>query len=49
MRGEGVYAEMIAQRVEKARKRFGLAKEMAKLRCDLFEVPFERDGQLALF
>lgn len=49
MRGEGVYAEMIAQRVEKARKRFGLAKEVPALRRDLFAVPFERDGQLALF
>ncbi len=49
MRGEGIYAEMIAQRVEKARVRFGLDKEMPKLRCDLFEVPFERDGQLSLF
>lgn len=49
MRGEGIYAEMIAQRVEKARVRYGLEKEMPKLRCDLFEVPFARDGQLALF
>jgi DNA repair photolyase len=49
MRGEGIYAEMIAQRVEKARVRFGLDKEMPKLRCDLFEVPLERDGQLSLF
>ena len=49
MRGEGIYAEMIAQRVEKARVRYGLAKDMPALRCDLFEVPFERDGQLALF
>jgi DNA repair photolyase len=49
MRGEGIYSEMIAQRVEKARVRFGLDKEMPKLRCDLFEVPFERDGQLSLF
>ncbi len=49
MRGEGIYAEMIAQRVEKARVRFGLDKEMPKLRCDLFEVPLARDGQLALF
>ncbi|WP_299420361.1 PA0069 family radical SAM protein [uncultured Shimia sp.] len=49
MRGEGIYAEMIAQRVEKARVRYGLDKDMPALRCDLFEVPFERDGQLALF
>lgn len=49
MRGEGIYAEMIAQRVEKARVRFGLDKEMPKLRFDLFEVPLARDGQLALF
>lgn len=49
MRGEGIYAEMIAQRVEKARVRFGLDKDMPKLRCDLFEVPLARGGQLALF
>ncbi|MCH2066745.1 MAG: PA0069 family radical SAM protein [Shimia sp.] len=49
MRGEGIYAEMIAKRVEKARVRFGLNEEMPKLRCDLFEVPLARDGQLALF
>ncbi|MFY0661051.1 MAG: PA0069 family radical SAM protein [Shimia sp.] len=49
MRGEGIYAEMIAQRVDKARVRYGLDKDMPALRCDLFEVPFERDGQLALF
>ncbi len=49
MRGDGIYAEMIAQRVEKARIRFGLSKEVPELRCDLFQVPFERDGQLALF
>ncbi len=49
MRGEGIYAEMIAQRFEKARKRFGLSKDMPELRKDLFEVPLARDGQLALF
>ena len=49
MRGKGIYAEMIAQRVQKARVRFGLDTEMPKLRCDLFEVPLARDGQLALF
>ncbi|MDA5555929.1 PA0069 family radical SAM protein [Shimia sp. MMG029] len=49
MRGEGVYAQMIAQRFEAARKRFGLGKDLTKLRTDLFEVPLARDGQLALF
>ncbi len=49
MRGEGVYAQMVAQRYEAARKRFGLASKLPKLRADLFEVPLARGGQLALF
>ena len=49
MRGEGIYAEMIAQRVKKARLRYGLAEALPELRCDLFEIPLARDGQLALF
>ncbi|WP_422050011.1 PA0069 family radical SAM protein [Shimia sp.] len=49
MRGEGVYAEMVAQRFEAARKRLGLARDLPALRTDLFAVPLARDGQLALF
>ncbi|GAA6178891.1 PA0069 family radical SAM protein [Shimia sp. NS0008-38b] len=49
MRGEGLYAEMIGQRFEKARVRVGLSKTLPELRKDLFEVPLARDGQLALF
>ncbi|WP_270730441.1 PA0069 family radical SAM protein [Shimia sp. Alg240-R146] len=49
MRGEGFYAEIIAQRFEVARKRFGLAKTLPELRTDLFEAPLAKGDQLALF
>ncbi|KPA22629.1 Radical SAM superfamily protein [Shimia sp. SK013] len=49
MRGEGFYAEIIAQRFEVARKRFGLAKVLPDLRTDLFEAPLAQGDQLALF
>ena len=49
MRGEGPYAEMIAHRIALAMKKTGLTREGPRLRCDLFEVPLERDGQLSLF
>lgn len=49
MRGEGPYAEMIGQRFEAARRRFGLARDLPKLRCDMFEVPLAQGDQLALF
>ncbi|TCL09351.1 DNA repair photolyase [Shimia isoporae] len=49
MRGEGFYAEIIAQRFEVARKRFGMAESLPKLRTDLFEVPLAKGDQLALF
>ncbi|MBO9476909.1 PA0069 family radical SAM protein [Shimia sp. R11_0] len=49
MRGEGIFAEMIAQRFEAARKRLGLLKTLPELRRDLFEVPIDQDGQMALF
>ncbi len=49
MRGEGHYAEMIGQRFEAARRRFGLARDLPKLRCDLFEAPLAQGDQLALF
>ncbi len=49
MRGEGQYAEMIAQRFEVARRRFDLAKDALSLRRDLFEVPLSQGDQMALF
>ncbi len=49
MRGEGFYAEIIAQRFEVARKRFGLKKNLPELRTDLFQVPLAKGDQLALF
>ena len=49
MRGEGVWADLIAQRFDKAVARLGLNKQMPPLRCDLF-LPTPRAGdQLALF
>ncbi|MCS6781069.1 MAG: PA0069 family radical SAM protein [Geminicoccaceae bacterium] len=48
MRGSGVLAELLAQRVEKARRRFGLDRPRPALRSDLFRPP-RTDGQLALF
>ncbi|WP_204114330.1 PA0069 family radical SAM protein [Shimia biformata] len=49
MRGEGIHAEMIAQRFRKAAARLGLDKGLPPLRTDLFLPPLARDGQLALF
>ncbi|QIZ82420.1 PA0069 family radical SAM protein [Thalassovita gelatinovora] len=49
MRGEGVYAEMIARRFELAAKRHGLDRPQPKLRCDLFRAPVRVGDQLDLF
>ena len=49
MRGEGLWARLIAQRFDKAVARLGLATTLPPLRCDLFEVPLARGGQLSLF
>ncbi|MFW8592898.1 PA0069 family radical SAM protein [Cribrihabitans neustonicus] len=49
MRGEGRYAEIIAQRFRAACKRLGLAEKSPGLRCDLFAVPPQPGDQLALF
>jgi DNA repair photolyase len=49
MRGEGLWARLIAQRFDKAVARLGLATTMPGLRCDRFEPPLARDGQLSLF
>lgn len=49
MRGEGPYAEMVAQRFEVAVKRLGLSKSAPRMRCDLFRKPVGDQRQLALF
>ncbi|MEW2911501.1 PA0069 family radical SAM protein [Leisingera sp. JC11] len=49
MRGEGRYAEMIAQRFKAACKRLGLQERAEALRCDLFSRPPQPGDQLALF
>ena len=48
-RGEGPIAALIAQRFEKARRRYGLDGERQPLRTDLFEVPLETGAQMSLF
>jgi DNA repair photolyase len=49
MRGEGPYAELIAQRFALARRRFGLVQVGPPLRTDLFEPPTPGQSQLRLF
>ena len=49
MRGEGVYAQMIAQRFRAASHRLGLDRAVPELRCDLFRVPPQAGDQLSLF
>lgn len=49
MRGEGVYAEMVAKRFKAAVARLGLFTETPKLRCDLFARPARAGDQLSLF
>ena len=49
MRGEGLYAQMIAQRYKVAIRRLGLREKMDDLRCDLFKVPPRAGDQLSLF
>jgi DNA repair photolyase len=48
MRGEGNYAEMVAQRFKSATRRLGLDGATEPLRCDLFRNP-ETDRQYSLF
>jgi DNA repair photolyase len=48
-RGSGPYADQIAQRFRLSLKRLGLNSERESLRCDLFQRPVRRGGQLALF
>jgi DNA repair photolyase len=47
--GEGPVAELIAKRFRAAAKKHGLDGPRVTLRCDLFERPIERDGQMSLF
>jgi DNA repair photolyase len=47
MTGQGVYADLIAQRFTMAKKRYGYAEGALSLRTDLFRVP-SLNGQLAL-
>ena len=49
MRGEGVWADLVAQRFALALGRYGLAKDMHPLRCDLFRPPPRAGDQLSLF
>ena len=49
MRGEGIWARLIAQRFERAVVRNGLATRLPPLRCDLFRVPLSRPDQPSLF
>ena len=49
MRGEGPYAEMVAQRFEVAVKRLGLSKSTPAMRCDLFRKPVGNVAQMELF
>lgn len=49
MRGEGPYAQMVAQRFNLAVKRLKLTRAGVPLRCDLFRPPSEKGDQLSLF
>ena len=49
MRGTGPYAEMIAQRFDAALRRYGYARKLPDLRCDLFQPPAKAGDQLSLF
>jgi DNA repair photolyase len=49
MRGEGLWADLLAQRFAKAVGRLGLATTLPPLRCDLFKPPERPGDQLSLF
>lgn len=49
MRGEGLWADLMAQRFAKATARLGLNTRPPPLRCDLFTRPARAGDQLALF
>ena len=49
MKGEGLWARLIASRFDAACKRLGLAGQMPPLRCDLFARPLATGDQPSLF
>ncbi len=49
MRGEGVWADLMAQRFDKAVVRLGLDVKLPPLRCDLFAPPARVGDQMTLF
>ncbi|MDU8911470.1 PA0069 family radical SAM protein [Aestuariicoccus sp. MJ-SS9] len=49
MRGQGPYAQIIAQRFARAARALGLDRAVPALRCDLFAPPPRAGDQLALF
>ena len=49
MTGEGLFAEMVAQRFALATRRLGLARDLAPLRTDLFRPPLRTGDQMSLF
>lgn len=49
MTGEGLWADLLAQRFSKAAARLGLASKMPPLRCDLFRPPARAGDQLSLW
>lgn len=49
MRGEGPYAEMVAQRFAVTVKRLGMAGKPPPMRCDLFRAPVLEGQQMSLF
>jgi DNA repair photolyase len=48
-RGEGPFADLIAQRFQLARRRYGIVPGQETLRCDLFKAPTLKGGQMSLF
>jgi DNA repair photolyase len=49
MTGEGPYATLLRQRLDKARERYGLDVKLPGLRTDLFVAPKLEDKQMSLF
>ena len=49
MRGEGLFADLIAARFRKAVTRLGLEEALPPLRCDLFRPPARAGDQMSLF
>ena len=49
MRGEGIWADLMAQRFKVAVARLGLTVRLPPLRCDLFSPPARSGDQLQLF